>query len=82
MTCSNVTLQGYEHPVSMHVGLVVLLCRHPASGYVQGMNDVVTPFVAVFLSEVLPGHISTWAAESLTEVGAHLEDMCCAAGCK
>eukprot|EP00884_Botryococcus_braunii_P016775 jgi/Botrbrau1/3781/Bobra.0183s0016.1 len=25
--------------------------RHPASGYVQGINDLVTPFLAVFLSE-------------------------------
>eukprot|EP00798_Chlamydomonas_sp_ICE-L_P021939 gene21939-28985_t len=29
--------------------------RHPASGYVQGMNDLVTPFLAIFLSEHLPG---------------------------
>jgi len=28
--------------------------RHPASGYVQGMNDLVTPFLSVFLKE----HIS------------------------
>ena len=27
--------------------------RHPASGYVQGINDVVTPFIIVFLSEYL-----------------------------
>jgi hypothetical protein len=25
--------------------------RHPASGYVQGSNDLVTPFLAVFLGE-------------------------------
>ena len=24
--------------------------RHPSSGYVQGINDIVTPFVVVFLS--------------------------------
>jgi len=28
--------------------------RHPASGYVQGMNDLITPFLTVFLAE----HIS------------------------
>jgi hypothetical protein len=28
--------------------------RHPASGYVQGMNDLITPFLSVFLTE----HIS------------------------
>jgi len=27
--------------------------RHPASGYVQGINDVVTPFIVVFLSEYI-----------------------------
>lgn len=27
--------------------------RHPASGYVQGINDVVTPFIIVFLSEYI-----------------------------
>lgn len=42
--------------------------RHPASGYVQGVNDLVTPFLAVFLSE----HFETddmivWEASSLTE---------------
>jgi hypothetical protein len=25
--------------------------RHPASGYVQGINDLVTPFFVVFLGE-------------------------------
>ena len=28
--------------------------RHPASGYVQGINDLVTPFFQVFLQEVSP----------------------------
>ena len=26
-----------------------VMCRHPASGYVQGINDLVTPFLMVFL---------------------------------
>ena len=26
-----------------------MMCRHPASGYVQGINDLVTPFLMVFL---------------------------------
>ena len=34
--------------------------RHPASGYVQGMNDLATPFLAVFLSEALGG-APVWA---------------------
>lgn len=31
--------------------LYVWHMRHPASGYVQGINDIVTPFLIVFLSE-------------------------------
>ena len=31
--------------------LFVWSARHPASGYVQGINDLVTPFFLVFLSE-------------------------------
>ncbi|XP_063241700.1 TBC1 domain family member 22B [Bacillus rossius redtenbacheri] len=33
--------------------LYIWAIRHPASGYVQGMNDLVTPFYVVFLQEVL-----------------------------
>lgn len=31
--------------------LFVWAIRHPASGYVQGINDLVTPFFVVFVSE-------------------------------
>jgi hypothetical protein len=31
--------------------LFIWAIRHPASGYVQGMNDLVCPFMLVFLSE-------------------------------
>merc|ERR1712196_637572 len=31
--------------------LYIYAIRHPASGYVQGMNDLVTPFFLVFLAE-------------------------------
>nr|CAD7415109.1 unnamed protein product [Timema poppensis] len=34
--------------------LFIWAIRHPASGYVQGMNDLVTPFYIVFLQEVMP----------------------------
>jgi len=27
--------------------------RHPASGYVQGINDITTPFIVVFLNDVI-----------------------------
>ncbi|XP_004980361.1 GTPase-activating protein gyp1 [Setaria italica] len=39
--------------------------RHPASGYVQGINDLVTPFLYVFLSEHLEGNIDTWSMDNL-----------------
>nr|XP_014103514.2 TBC1 domain family member 22B [Bactrocera oleae] len=36
--------------------LFIWAIRHPASGYVQGINDLVTPFFIVFMQEVLePG---------------------------
>lgn len=31
--------------------LFIWAIRHPASGYVQGINDLVTPFFIVFLHE-------------------------------
>ncbi|KAM3276767.1 hypothetical protein ACQJBY_044888 [Aegilops geniculata] len=40
--------------------------RHPASGYVQGINDLVTPFLIVFLSEHLEGNLDTWSMENLS----------------
>jgi hypothetical protein len=33
--------------------LFIWAIRHPASGYVQGINDLVTPFFVVFLSEFI-----------------------------
>ncbi|AES67792.1 putative Rab-GTPase-TBC domain-containing protein [Medicago truncatula] len=40
--------------------------RHPASGYVQGINDLVTPFFVVFLSEYLEGSINNWTMSDLS----------------
>nr|AKF43323.1 Ypt/Rab-GAP domain of gyp1p superfamily protein [California macrophylla] len=40
--------------------------RHPASGYVQGINDLVTPFLVVFLSEHLEGSIDNWLISTLS----------------
>lgn len=40
--------------------------RHPASGYVQGINDLATPFLVVFLSEYLEGSIETWSMANLS----------------
>lgn len=33
--------------------------RHPASGYVQGINDVVTPFIIVFLNDKVKINLDT-----------------------
>ena len=35
--------------------------RHPASGYVQGINDVVTPFIVVFLTDYVKINMDTLA---------------------
>ncbi|BFG15826.1 GTPase-activating protein GYP1 isoform X1 [Prunus yedoensis var. nudiflora] len=40
--------------------------RHPASGYVQGINDLVTPFLVVFLSEYLEGSVDSWSISDLS----------------
>lgn len=39
--------------------LYVWHMRHPASGYVQGINDVATPFIVVFLSEYIEVNLDT-----------------------
>jgi len=49
--------------------------RHPASGYVQGINDLVTPFLIVFLSEHCEGPMESWdisliSQEALLDVEA------------
>lgn len=39
--------------------LYIWAIRHPASGYVQGLNDLITPLFVVFLSEYIePGWCS------------------------
>ena len=42
-----------RYPIIIKRLLYVWHMRHPASGYVQGINDVVTPFIVVFLSEYI-----------------------------
>ncbi|WAR26889.1 TB22B-like protein [Mya arenaria] len=37
--------------------LYIWAIRHPASGYVQGINDLVTPFFVVFLSEYIENDV-------------------------
>jgi hypothetical protein len=47
--------------------LYIWAIRHPASGYVQGINDLVTPFFVVFLSEYIreDAEVGTYELESL-----------------
>ncbi|XP_071054579.1 TBC1 domain family member 22B isoform X2 [Onthophagus taurus] len=49
--------------------LFIWAIRHPASGYVQGINDLVTPFYVVFLQEILPDGetFETCNVDKLTE---------------
>lgn len=54
---TNPHIQLYQFK-SVHDSLQRILylwaIRHPASGYVQGINDLVTPFFQTFLTEYLP----------------------------
>lgn len=45
--------------------LYVWAIRHPASGYVQGINDLVTPFFEVFLSAYIDSDPETFEFASL-----------------
>nr|XP_027206931.1 TBC1 domain family member 22B-like isoform X1 [Penaeus vannamei] len=49
--------------------LYIWAIRHPASGYVQGINDLVTPFFIVFLHEVVPKEesLDTYDVEQVSE---------------
>ncbi|KAJ0261894.1 Rab-GTPase-TBC domain-containing protein [Hirschfeldia incana] len=40
--------------------------RHPANGYVQAINDLVTPFLVIFLSEYLEGGVESWLMSGLS----------------
>ncbi|XP_078164794.1 ypt/Rab-GAP domain of gyp1p superfamily protein isoform X2 [Carex rostrata] len=51
--------------------------RHPASGYVQGINDLVTPFLIVFLSEHLEGGMENWSVTNLSpQILSNIEADC------
>lgn len=49
--------------------LFIWAIRHPASGYVQGINDLVTPFYIVFLQEFIPDNqpFETFTVDSLPD---------------
>ncbi|GMH40299.1 hypothetical protein BSKO_08203 [Bryopsis sp. KO-2023] len=53
----------FQHAViqkSLERILYIWGIRHPASGYVQGINDLVTPFLVVFTSEHFEGGMESW----------------------
>ncbi|CAI9108617.1 OLC1v1008264C1 [Oldenlandia corymbosa var. corymbosa] len=57
--------QQAEVQKSLERILYIWAIRHPASGYVQGINDLATPFLVVFLSEHLEGNIESWSLADL-----------------
>ncbi|KAL3698931.1 hypothetical protein R1sor_016953 [Riccia sorocarpa] len=70
----------FQHP-EMQASLIRVLyiwaIRHPASGYVQGINDLATPFIVVFLSEYLEGDMERWDVSKLTpEIVKNYEADC------
>ncbi|XP_053112765.1 TBC1 domain family member 22A isoform X2 [Hemicordylus capensis] len=54
--------------------LFIWAIRHPASGYVQGINDLVTPFLVVFTCEYTEEEVENFDVSSLpTEVLQNIE---------
>ncbi|XP_026514955.1 TBC1 domain family member 22B isoform X2 [Terrapene carolina triunguis] len=47
--------------------LFIWAIRHPASGYVQGINDLVTPFFVVFLSEHVEEDVENFDVTTLSQ---------------
>ncbi|XP_059167728.1 TBC1 domain family member 22B-like isoform X1 [Physella acuta] len=54
--------------------LYIWAIRHPASGYVQGINDLVTPFFVVFLSEYIENDIEVENCD-LTELSQETRNL-------
>jgi len=51
---TNPAVPQFQQPTAQQVlerVLYIWAIRHPGSGYVQGMNDLATPFFAVFLTD-------------------------------
>lgn len=62
---------AFFHQPRMHKSLERILfiwgVRHPASGYVQGINDLVTPFLAVFLFPKMDRQMDQWSLDGVTD---------------
>merc|ERR1712051_1074299 len=55
--------------------LYIWAIRHPASGYVQGINDLVTPFLMVFLQDFVEADVTRTSFEFSTLDGAVQQEI-------
>eukprot|EP01083_Nonionella_stella_P039489 107403_1 len=74
-TCPELSLFREEYVrESLTQLLYIWSIRHPATGYVQGINDLATPFLYIFYSEALDGDLSrpvaSLSADTLFNAGA------------
>ncbi|KAJ3049575.1 GTPase-activating protein [Rhizophlyctis rosea] len=67
---TNASIPLYQNPRIQEALERVLYCwaiRHPASGYVQGINDLVTPFFQVYLQSYVKGDVERTDVDSISE---------------
>ncbi|XP_077453686.1 TBC1 domain family member 22B isoform X1 [Stigmatopora argus] len=74
---TNPLIPLFQQPVVQEVFeriLFIWAIRHPASGYVQGINDLVTPFFVVFLSEFVMEDMENFEVAALSlEIQRNIE---------
>uniref|UniRef100_A0A3B3UDZ7 TBC1 domain family, member 22a n=1 Tax=Poecilia latipinna TaxID=48699 RepID=A0A3B3UDZ7_9TELE len=66
MSPENLVLQPKVTEIFERI-LFIWAIRHPASGYVQGINDLVTPFFVVFVFEYIEEEVENFDVSSLQE---------------
>ncbi|XP_030628204.1 TBC1 domain family member 22A isoform X3 [Chanos chanos] len=66
MSPENLVLQPKVTEVFERI-LFIWAIRHPASGYVQGINDLVTPFFVVYVFEYIEEEVENFDVSSLQE---------------
>ncbi|XP_072327562.1 TBC1 domain family member 22A isoform X3 [Scyliorhinus torazame] len=66
MTPESLILQPKVREIFERI-LFIWAIRHPASGYVQGINDLVTPFFVVFVFEYIEGVVENFDVSSLPD---------------
>ncbi|XP_078275932.1 TBC1 domain family member 22A isoform X3 [Rhinoraja longicauda] len=66
MTPESLILQPKVREIFERI-LFIWAIRHPASGYVQGINDLVTPFFVVFVFEYIEGEVENFDVSSLPD---------------